>query len=406
MKLLMRAVSALLICITLVVCGACAVKIDPPADMSSEDEALNMGFAACKYNSKIVKGEYQYLDVEIKLNYEREVRWSSSDPEIATVDSNGRVDGIKEGNCIITASAKSASVDYEIQVVKAEKKALSYTTAIIDNQETIEGNKANISDKNLYAIIVNKYNNCVTVFTYDSGGVYSVPVRAMACSTGKDGNTPDMDSAISEKAEWVYLSDNNYYRYATYFGEEIMFQSAPYSEESEDSLIYEEYNKIGEAATKKNVRLSVADAKWIYDNCSEGTVVKVVDSDFKAKYSPLGVPNPIKLNDASLSLSWDPTDDVNNNPYSKNAPVFAGVEDAVIEAGSGFDPYSEVAAFDTCSNEISSSIVVDGDFDRNVAGRYIISYYVTDNLSRTTRYDRQITVVNDIEEYQSTTEAQ
>lgn len=407
MSVKIKLVCALFLCSVLLSLGACAVRIDPPRELTSEQEATNMGFSAVEHDGKISAGSYEYLSVNIKLDYVDEVKWSTSDPEVAVVDSNGRVDGIKAGKATITATAKTASIDYDIEITKAGKASTSYTTAFTANEESLEVNMAVNTEKNPYAIIINEHDCCVTVYTFDSEGNYNIPVRAMVCSTTKSPKAIKDEKErvswvkyeISDKAEWVYLSDGSYYRYATYIGDEFMFQSTPYTKENVSSLNAEEYNKIGTPSTAKNIRLSIADAKWIYDNCAEGTKVRIVNSSNTALHSPLGVPESPKLTENSKSLKWDPTDSSKDNPYAKLKPVISGADDVVIEIETGFDPYDGVTAVDTCGNDITDKIKVDGDFDRNVEGRYVISYYVTDSLSRTTRADREITVAEDIGEF-------
>ena len=388
MKIKLTAIA--LVAVILLSFCACAVRLDAPVSMSSDDEAVNMGFKPCKYESEIEVGSYTNLSVEIKLDYEFEVQWSSDNPEVAVVDSKGRVDALKVGKAVITASAKSVSYDYEIEVVKARKSPLSYSTAIIGNQEYEEVNRVEGSSKNPYAVMVNEHTCLVTVYTYDADGYYNKPVRVMACSTGNGGKTPNIEKNISKKEEWV-KDEDKYYHFATYIGEDLMFRSAPYSKKSESSLVYEEYNKIGTQATKRNIMLSAADAKWIYDNCKEGTLVKIINSA-DLRYSPLGIPKTMKLVESSASLNWDPTDSTKGNPYIKIMPCFTGADDVTIEAEKGFDLYSGVKAYDTCGNEITSKITVDGDFDRNTEGRYVVSYFVTDDMNRTVRQDRTITV--------------
>lgn len=388
-----KLISVFIICAVMLGLGACAVRIDPPRELTGEEEAEYMGFSAAEYKSEIPLGEYELLSVNIKHEYAEEVVYSSDNPQVASVDSAGRVDALKEGEAVITAKVKSAQVQYPIKVTKATENAASYSTAIVSNSDKVQSNKAFGDEKNLYAIIVNEYNCCVTVYTYnDTTGKYTVPVRAMLCSVGEGGKTPNGENNISEKAEWVYLSDSKYYRWATYIGDELMFQSAPYSEESADSLIYEEYNKIGTPATKKNIRLSAADAKWIYDNCNQGTLVKIVNSEAVSDYSPLGVPKAMRLTEDSPSLKWDPTDSTKGNPYLLLKPQIFGADDTQIKLGNGIDLTEGVTASDTCGNDITADITVDGSFDRKLPGSYVISYYATDSMGRTTRVDREITV--------------
>lgn len=54
------------------------------------------------------------------------VTWSSSDEDVATVDSHGSVAGISEGEVEITVSGKNASASYTVIVMtEAEKISLS-----------------------------------------------------------------------------------------------------------------------------------------------------------------------------------------------------------------------------------------------------------------------------------------
>lgn len=407
MSVKIKSIAMILLCGVLLSLSACAIRLDPPREMTPEQEAENMGFFAADYNGKIEVGGYEFLDVNIKLDYEDQVKWRSNNPAVAAVDSSGRVDGKKEGKATITAYAKSATVDYEIEVVKAGKTSLSYSTAFTDNADYVQVNKASDNGKKTYAILVNEYNCSVTVFTYDintKDQIYNKPVRAMACSTGKKPltttkNTSWILNETTEKSEWVMLSDNKYYRYATYIGEELMFQSSPYKSEKADSLIAEEYNKIGTPATAKNIRLSVADAKWIYDNCDEGTIVRIVNTPEKRTYFPLGVPEGMKLTEDSKSLKWDPTDSHKDNPYKKLGPVITGAEDKVVELGKGFDMLKDVTAVDTCGNDITDRITTVGNINVNTEGKYIVSYIVTDDMNRTERVDREIIVTDNIKAF-------
>ena len=69
----------------------------------------------------------------------------------------------------------------------------------------------------------------------------------------------------------------------------------------------------GETVSDGCVRLCVADAKWIYDNCPIGTTVKVYDGDL-----PSGVTKPSaqKIPANSPNKGWDPTDPDPKNPWN------------------------------------------------------------------------------------------
>ncbi len=377
---------------------ACKISLPDPVEISTADEVAAMGFSAGDYESEMAVGEYSFFGVNIKIDYEYAVKWSSSNPEVATVDSNGRVDALAPGEVTITASAKKASVDYEVTVEKATKKALSYTTAFFDNESTLEQNITDESGKNPYALLVNKDKCCVTVYTYNANGTYNVPVRAMVCSVGKD--TPEGNFRVESREEWFNADEYNY-QYATKFGD-FYFTSTPYKDSDRATLVAEEYNKLGAVCTEGNIWLSAADAKWIYDNCNDKTVVKVATEGA----NPLGVPKTMKLSESSKSKDWDPTDPDDNNPYKKRVPYFKGVKDKVIAVGGTFDAHEGITVYDTCSNLYEGKIDVDGIVSCNKVGTYNITYIYTDSMGRTGRADRTVKVVpaEEYEDLQNPTE--
>lgn len=60
------------------------------------------------------------------------------------------------------------------------------------------------------------------------------------------------------------------------------------------------------------VRLTVEDAKWIYDNCKSGTTVEFYSSEDPG---PLGKPETQKISDNEELRGWDPTDPADDNPW-------------------------------------------------------------------------------------------
>lgn len=164
-----------------------------------------------------------------------------------------------------------------------------------------------------YAIYVNRTLNCVTIMQQSAEGTLT-PVREMVCSCGREGSeTPEGTFHTSNYYEWRKLVDNTYGRYAVRFRGKILFHSVPYLEESPDTLEWEEYNKLGEGASLGCVRLSVRDAKWIYDNCKQGTTVIVYSGN--EKVGGLEKPAAIKIDGNSPYRMWDPTDIDPYNPW-------------------------------------------------------------------------------------------
>ena len=173
-----------------------------------------------------------------------------------------------------------------------------------------------------YFLSVNRKQNVVTVYKKDKKGEYTVPVKAMVCSCGKNGATPKGTYKTQIKYDWRALVGGVYGQYATRITGQILFHSVPYFKRDKSTLEYEEYNKLGTAASLGCVRLSVIDAKWIYDNCAIGTTVKIYDGDEKL---PLGKPSAIKIDTKSKNRGWDPTDPDENNPWKKTPETSSSV---------------------------------------------------------------------------------
>ena len=62
------------------------------------------------------------------------------------------------------------------------------------------------------------------------------------------------------------------------------------------------------------VRLTVEDAKWIAENCPEGTTVEIYDGEDPG---PLGKPEAQKLDKSDPDCHWDPTYPDEENPWQQ-----------------------------------------------------------------------------------------
>lgn len=170
----------------------------------------------------------------------------------------------------------------------------------------------------VYSLYVNKSLNTVTVFVVNELG-QEIPFKAMLCSCGKSGHgTPAGTFKTTDYYEWRLMVDNTYGHYAVRFNNKILFHSVPFYQSSPDSLEWDQFNLLGSNASLGCVRMSVADVKWIYDNCKKGTKV-VVYSD-ETNPGPLGKPQPIKIPEDSPYKNWDPTDESPINPWKTVNP--------------------------------------------------------------------------------------
>ncbi len=176
----------------------------------------------------------------------------------------------------------------------------------VENPEEEEKNS-----KETYYIKVNYGANVVTIYKKDKSGKYTVPVKAMVCSTGTA--TPTSGTyKMSNKYRWHQLNGGVYGQYCSRITGHILFHSVPYATNSPDSLKYTAYDKLGTKASAGCIRLTVADAYWIYSNCASGTYVEFYSS---SDPGPLGKPSAQKISSNVQCRNWDPTDPLPNNPW-------------------------------------------------------------------------------------------
>lgn len=365
-----------------------------PSQDTTPTEIIPIESPTYKIDSKepltLSVGEAKVITIS-KEEEEKLHKWTSSDVTIATVDSGGRVDAKSTGNVTVTALfSDNKKYECKVTVVEAEEEEVDrFSTAITANSDVLEKNLADNSGRNPYAIYVNRKKNCVTVYTYDENGEYTVPIRAMVCSCGKNNGTITGTFGIYFKHEWHPLFDNVYGQYVSGISGDYLFHSVPYYSPSPDDLEVEEFNKLGTSASLGCVRLSVSDTKWIYENCAYNTTIKIYDDDTPG---PLGKPETIKITD--LKCGWDPTDDNKCNPYYNKTPQITGAESCKIKKGGIFSPMGNIKAVDTCSNDITDKVVVTGNVVTSRVGKYKVTYSVTDSLHRSTSVDITVTVTN------------
>lgn len=161
-----------------------------------------------------------------------------------------------------------------------------------------------------YRITVNLTKNIVTVYGKDADGIYTEPVQAFVCSVGK--YTPTGTFRTTDKYVWRPLVGGVYGQYATRITGHILFHSVPYFEQDKSTLEYLEYNKLGTTASAGCVRLSAADAKWIYDNCPSGTTVEMY---YGGRTEPIQPQKAVKIDVSDSRRGWDPTDPDPANPW-------------------------------------------------------------------------------------------
>lgn len=241
-------------------------------------------------------------------NYSKEIEENSYNDIINNSVSNEIKNEVKE----VKNEVNENIISNENQNKKNNNENKQNNTSN-DKNEVQQSSTKYPTGKTKYYIKVNYGANAVTIYKKDESGYYSIPVKAMVCSCGTA--TPKSGVYKTSKGyEWGTLEGGTFGRYSTRIIGGILFHSVPYTSESEDSLEYWEYDKLGTTASLGCVRLSVADTKWIFDNCEVGTQVEFYTS---SDPGPLGKPTAQKISDNVECRNWDPTDTSSNSPWNK-----------------------------------------------------------------------------------------
>lgn len=217
-----------------------------------------------------------------------------------------QVDDTKELDTNAQGEANSTGNEDASETVN--QNGIAYEEQNSEEAEVPESEAATLP----YYIRINRKQNCITIYSLDENGEYTVPYKAMICSTGLYNATPRGVYQISTKYRWRELYGNVYGQYATRIHGGVLFHSVPYYYKSNSALCTEKYNKLGQQASMGCVRLTVEDAKWIAENCPAGTTVEIYDSDDPG---PLGKPEAVKIDTDNPNKGWDPTDPDENNPW-------------------------------------------------------------------------------------------
>ena len=231
------------------------------------------------------------------------------------------------------------------------------------------------------------------------------PIKAFLVSCG-GSNTPSGTFYTPAKYRWQTLMGPSYGQYCTRIHGGILFHSVWYYSHSKASQSTVQFNKLGKTASHGCIRLTVADAKWIYDNCKLGTKVTIYSSK---NPGPLGKPKGFKVS-TSRKMYWDPTDPDKNNPYRKVKPTIkvSSKKKKTVEYGKSYSVKSNVTAKDnvtkkSLTKKVKYSVTkynakkkkyYKAKFSTKSLGTYKIKYSVKSALGKSTSKTIKVKVVD------------
>ncbi len=193
----------------------------------------------------------------------------------------------------------SEAFSYKFKVKKKYKNGYAY---YLDSYGNPVADVLDFLKKSVYYKIDVNLSRCtLTILAKDNKKGYTIPVKVWLCSPGN--NTIQGNYSLGAKFRRRVLFYDSYSQWSANIYGNFLLHTVPYKSYSKnDDLDVDEYNKLGTRASHGCVRLQCVAAKWINDNCPEGTPIHLYKSP---KEGPLKKP---KLEKLPAWHTWDPTD--------------------------------------------------------------------------------------------------
>lgn len=132
-------------------------------------------------------------------------------------------------------------------------------------------------------ITVDRTRGRVTIYGYNSAtGSYDTPIKSMICSVGNPiSNTAAGTYKIGWQLKKKEMNGEDYKCWAPYVSQiydAVYFHGVASSTPDLNMISAVDFNSLGSPMSHGCVRLAAIDAKWIYDNVSSGTTVRIGDN--------------------------------------------------------------------------------------------------------------------------------
>jgi lipoprotein-anchoring transpeptidase ErfK/SrfK len=156
-----------------------------------------------------------------------------------------------------------------------------------------------------YYLECDKTNGVITIYT---GSDKTIPVRTVRTSVGKASTpTPSGTYTMTRSLRWQPLMGPSWGQYGTHVVNGIYIHSVAGSAANLYSLPTYSYDILGTPASHGCMRVCVADAKWIYENCS-GATIRIFDGTYQSQECNKGPLGRKPLVKRYGSGNFDPTD--------------------------------------------------------------------------------------------------
>jgi len=167
-------------------------------------------------------------------------------------------------------------------------------------------------DAGTYRVRINVTTQRVNIFGRDENGEHTIPVKQFICSTGLENTPSPLGTFVSsDKFRWATfrfspaLGAVTYGQYNTRITGPFLIHSMVYGEYGNPaSMLWEQYNRLGNRASAGCIRVNWAAAKWIYVNCPPGTIFDIYEGEDNMPVALRAAP----LEPVPPGTKYDPSD--------------------------------------------------------------------------------------------------
>lgn len=274
------------------------------------DSELNQWIADIKsssreniFNSITSSAEYKTLCSNYDLNYSLADGWVSYNGNTYYYYNGSPLTGWQRlnGNVYYFIPTQDGKRAEGWNYIDNLKYYFNSNGVLVQNVDSLIGKQSS------YYVKVNTATNIVTVYARDGANGYIIPVKNMLCSCGL-ASTPTIKGTytIQRMGYWWELMGPVWGQYVSRISGSYLFHSAwYYVNGNRYTLSVSEYRKLGNNASHGCVRMTVGDAKWIFDNCNGSTVTVYSSYDKGTQFDKPTRPNPVVI---SGDRGYDPTD--------------------------------------------------------------------------------------------------
>lgn len=242
----------------------------------------------------------------------------------------------------------------------------------IGNEKTEEKDSEENVDTagDAYEIEINMKKNVMIIYQYNQDKTEKKAIKVVNASVGSQVAAGKYK--IKGTYTWLNTGENNWSKYNIGYSDSAWIQSVDYADKYSWTLHKNSYNALGKSQSDdKNIKLSAGDAWWVYRQCSEGTVIRIV----KGKTSdqlPMEVEPLTKLR---KYCGWDPSDPESGNPYKKIANGTISLYDDIVyvEKGSNIDYFANIIALDSKGRNVTNQLQFT-EFDTSTMGDHQVKY--------------------------------